>query len=95
MNALFIKYILPVLALIGALLTALFVGKSKEKAKNLEKQNIEKQVAVKAAADKQVEIIKGANDVKNDINKLEPDIAADKSRSFWLQWFQRRFPARL
>jgi len=83
MNALFIKYVLPVLALIGALLTALFVGKSKEKAKNLEKQNIEKQVAIKAAAEKQVETIKGANDVKNDINKLEPDVAANRLRDDW------------
>lgn len=83
MNALILKYLAPIGAFLLALFAAFVVGKSKQKAKD-EKKAVEVKVKkVEAVAVKQVETIKGANDVKNDINKLEPNDAASELRDKW------------
>lgn len=94
MNVLILKYIIPALAFLGALVAILFsafnAGKSKEKFKATEKEKQQIKETAKAEvvearqlAKVQVETIKGANDVKAKINSLEPNAAADKLRDDW------------
>lgn len=94
MTALLMQYLVPILSVLGGLialvLAAFSVGKSKEKVKatealkrDIEKRAAERVIEAKAAANKQVEIIKGANDVKNDVNKLDNNSATDELRNEW------------
>lgn len=83
MISLILEYLLPVGALLVALLTAFFVGKSKQKTKGDLKTAEVKLKKVEAIAAKQFETVKGVNDVENDINKLEPSGVAKQLRDKW------------
>ncbi len=81
------KYVYIVFAALSVLATAIFAalnaGKSKEAAANAKRQADARVVNAETVANKQVETIKGANDVKNEVNKLDAGNAADKLRNEW------------
>ena len=77
------KYVAGLAAGLALLASVFYSGKRRQKADTEVKQAKTEAAQAKAEAKKQVEVIEAAKDVQNDVNKLDPGVAAERLRDKW------------